>query len=155
MWGTKRKRWTDGTGYTRATIATWGGTERANGANGYVFFYVFFSFFLLSSVVLIILLLFVLSLFQWSISTGGYDGIDQHERRWQHGTGGRQARQVRLLLLYFFLISSFLHLTFIISFIANYSNRWGGAEWNGTGRGDADGDSNTGRDGEQAGGRRR
>ena len=72
------------------------------------------------------------------------------------GTGrGRQAQQVHLLLLCFFLLSSFLLLTFIISFVANYSNRQGGAEWDRTGWDDAGGDSNAGRDGGQAGGRRR
>ena len=42
-----------------------------------------------------------------------------------------------------------------ISFVANYSNMRGRAEWNGTGWDDADGDSNAGRGGGQAGGRRR
>ena len=54
------------------------------------------------------------------------------------------------MILFFFLLSSFLPFTFIISFVANYSNRWGGAKWDGTGRDDAGGDSN--RDG--TGGRR-
>ena len=49
----------------------------------------------------------------------------------------------------FFLFSSFLLLTFTISFVANYSNRRGGAEWDGTGRDDAGSD----RAGRGAGGR--
>ena len=53
----------------------------------------------------------------------------------------------------FSLLSSFLLLTFTISFVANYSNRRGGAEWDGTGRDDA-GSDRAGRGG-QAGGRRR
>ena len=70
--------------------------------------------------------------------------------------GDRQAQQVRLLLLlFFFLLSSFLLLTFSISFVANCSNRRGGAEWDGAGRDNAGGHSNAGRDGGQAGGRRR
>ena len=39
--GTKGKHRTDGTGHTRAAIALWDGTESADGANGYVFFYIF------------------------------------------------------------------------------------------------------------------
>ena len=56
--------------------------------------------------------------------------------------GSRQAQQVRLLLLFFFLISSFHLLTFTISFVPNYRNRWRGAKWDGTGRNYAVGDSN-------------
>ena len=40
----------------------------------------------------------------------------------------------------FFLLSSSLLLAFTIPFVANYSNRRGGAEWDGTGRDDAGGD---------------
>ena len=54
--GTKGKRRTDGTGCTRAAIATWDGMEGADGANKYVFFYVLS--FPLSSFILVILLLF-------------------------------------------------------------------------------------------------
>ena len=45
----------------------------------------------------------------------------------------------------FSLLSSFLLLTFTVSFVANYSNRRGGAEWDGTGR-DRAGQDGTGRD---------
>ena len=50
------------------------------------------------------------------------------------GTGRDRARQVRLLssVTVFFLLSSFLLLAFTISFIANYSNRRGGTEWDET-----------------------
>ena len=41
-----------------------------------------------------------------------------------------------------FFFSLLLH----VSFVTNYSNRWGGAKWDGTGRDDADGNSNAGRD---------
>ena len=71
------------------------------------------------------------------------------------GRGGRQARQVHFLIFFFFLLSSFLLLTFIISFVANCSNIRGEAKWNGTGRDNTGGDSNTGWDGGQADGRRR
>ena len=73
------------------------------------------------------------------------------------GMGRDRARQVRLLssVTVFFLLSSFLLLTFTISFVANYSNRRSGVEWDGTGRDDAGGNSNAGRDGGKAGGRRR
>ena len=39
--GAKEKRRTDGTGCTRAAIATWDGTEGKDGTNRYVFVYVF------------------------------------------------------------------------------------------------------------------
>ena len=57
------------------------------------------------------------------------------------GRDGGTDRHDRYVFCYcfFFLLSSFLLLTFTISFVANYSNRRGGAEWDGTGR------DNTGR----------
>ena len=72
------------------------------------------------------------------------------------GTGRDRARQIRLLSsVTVFFYSSFLLLTFTISFVTNYSNRRGRAEWDRTGRDNAGGDSNGGRDGtggRQAGG---
>ena len=63
------------------------------------------------------------------------------------GTGEQADMTGTSSVTVFFLLSSFLLLAFTISFVANYSNRRGGAEWDGTGRDDADGDSNAGRDG--------
>ena len=51
--------------------------------------------FLLSSFILVILILFRLSLFQWNITTGGQNGTDQRERRWQRGTGRGAGRHDR------------------------------------------------------------
>ena len=68
--GTKGKRRTDGTSKTGPT-----GTPSS-----------MCMLFWLSSFILIILLLFQLSLFQWSITTGGQDGVDQCERRSQQRT---------------------------------------------------------------------
>ena len=90
-----------------------------------------------------------------------WDGLTRAIMATRDGTGrgrggaGRHNRYVFCYVQFFFLLSSFLLLTFIISFAANYSNRQGGAEWNSTGRDDAGGNSNAGRDGRQAGGRRR
>ena len=78
------------------------------------------------------------------------DGNAGRDAGGQAGTTGTSSS-----VIVFFLLSSFLLLTFTISFVANYSNRRSGAEWDGTGREDAGGDSNTGRYGGQAGGRRR
>ena len=112
--------------------------------------------FLLSSFIPICLLPFQLSLFQSSITTSGQDGTDQRERQWQRRTGrggtGHDKYVFCLLLQFFFLLSSFLLLTFIISFVANYSNRRGEAKWDGAER---DGAATAMRDGGQAGGRRR
>ena len=66
-----------------------------------------------------------------------------------------RARQVRLLssVTVFFLLPFFLLLAFIISFVANYSNRRGGAKWDGTEWDITGGDSNAdGTGGRRAGG---
>ena len=145
--GTKEKSRTDGTGYTWAVIATWDGTEGADGANGYVIFYVF----VLSDLLFYSYHSSSFPIISFSVE---YNNRRAGRDRWQRrtGRGSRQARQVRLLLQFFFLLFSFLLLTSIISFVANYSNRRGEAKWDGTGRDDA---ATAMRDGGQAGGRRR
>ena len=77
-----------------------------------------------------------------------------------NGNAGRDAEGQGMagtssFVIVFLFTLLFFFLTFTISFVANYSNRRGGAEWNGTGRDDASGDSNAGRDGGQVDGRRR
>ena len=72
----------------------------------------------------------------------------------QDRTGGRQAQRVCILSLLFFLLSSFLLLTFVISFFLR-TTKTGGMGWDRTGRGNAGCDSNVGWDRRQAGGRRR
>ena len=74
---------------------------------------------------------------------------DGNARR--EGGEDRQAglASLRLLFFFFFLLSSFLLLAFIISFVANCSNRRGWSEWDGKGRDDAGND----RTGWGAGGR--
>ena len=70
------------------------------------------------------------------------------------GTGRGRARQVRLLpsVAVFFLLSSFLLLAVIISFVTNYSNIWGEAKWDGTGREDAGTAMRDGKGGRRVGG---
>ena len=63
------------------------------------------------------------------------------ETRGQVGTAGTSS-----VTVFFFLLSSFLLLAFTISFVANYSNRRGRTEWDLTGRDDAGGDTDAGRD---------
>ena len=85
-WDTKGNHRTDGTGYTcgDSNVGWHGGGRRGQRMH---LLLLMFLFFLLSSFILIILLLFQLSLFQWSVITGGQDGTDQRERRWQHQMG--------------------------------------------------------------------
>ena len=129
-----------------SNVGRHGGTEGADGANGCVVFYVF----VLSD---LLFHSYHSSSFPIIFSVE-YNKRRAGQDRWQRrtGRGSRQARQVRLLLQFFFLLFSFLLLTFIISFVANYSNRRGEAKWDGTGRDDA---ATAMRDGGQAGGRRR
>ena len=100
--GTNAKRRPDGTGYKRAAIATWDGTEGADGATGTSSF--IFASCRLSSFILIILLLFRLSLFQWSITTGGpihfffslffyFNRLQYNNRQGRAGRGGETWRQ--------------------------------------------------------------
>ena len=124
-----------------------GGMEGADGTNGCVIFYVF---------VLLDVLFYSYHSSSFPIISFSmeYNNRRAGQDRWQRmtGRGSRQARQVRLLLQFFFLLFSFLLLTFIISFVANYSNRRGDAKWDGIGR---DGAATALRDGGQAGARRR
>ena len=112
-----------------STIATWDGTEGADGANGYVVFNVF----VLSDLLFYSYHSSSFPIISFSVE---YNNRRAGRDRWQRrtGRGSRQARQVRLLLLFLFLLSSFLLLAFVISFVANYSNKWGGAEYDGAGR---------------------
>ena len=59
----------------------------------------------------------------------------------QDGTGEQAGVTGTSSLQFFFLLFSFLLLTFIISFVANYSNRQGGTKWDGTGRNNTGGGS--------------
>ena len=72
------------------------------------------------------------------------------------GTGEQTDMTGTSFVTVFFLLSSFLFLTFTICFVANYSNRQGGAEWDGTqhqtGRGQV-GRNRTGRRARRQGGR--
>ena len=62
------------------------------------------------------------------------------------GGGGRHDKYV-FCCCFFFLLSSCRLLIFIISFVADYSNRWDGTEWDRTKWDDVGGNSNAGRDG--------
>ena len=119
--GTKGKRQTAGAGHTRAAIATWDGTEGADRANEYVFFYVF---------VLSALLFYSYHSSSFPIISFSVKYNNKRAGRGRQtraamatpgGTGRDRARQIRLLfsVTVFFLLSSFLLLTFIISFVAN------------------------------------
>ena len=83
----------------------------------------------------------------------GQDGI------YVGGNEGRDKGAGRHDCFFSYFSLFFISHLLCISFVANYSNRRGGAEWGGTRRDDAGGDSNAGRDGGQAGegggGRRR
>ena len=134
-----------------SNVGRHGGTEGTDGANGYIFFYICFCTFYSP--------LLFLSFFFFS-DYFFFNGVQQQAGRMgpmatRDGTGEQADITGTSPVAVFFLLSSFLLLTFTISFVANYSNRRGGAEWDGTGRDDAGGDSNAGRDGGQAGGRRK
>ena len=112
----KGKRQTDRTEYTWSVIATWDGTKEA------VLFYFYHS----SSFLIISFSL------EYNNRRAGRD-------QWQHGTGrrGRQAGAAgtsSVTVSSFYYISSFLLLAFIISFVVDYSNRWGGDRGDGTTR---------------------
>ena len=152
--GAKGKGRSDGTGHTRAAITTWDNTEGADGGTSSFcfvlwtlldYFYHFSSFPIISFSV------------EYNNMRPGRGRPTRAAMATSNGTGRERARQVRLLssVTVFFLLSSFLLLTFTISFAKNYSNRQDGEEWDGIGRDDVGGDSNAGRDRGKAGGRRR
>ena len=133
-------------GYAWAATATWDGTEAQRGLTGRIgtSSFVFLSF-LVSSFILIILLLFRLPLFGGVQQRAGRTG----PMATRDGTGEQTGMTGTSSVTVFSLFSSFLLLTFAISFVANYSNRRGWSKWDGKGRDDAGSD----RTGRGAGGR--
>ena len=120
---------------------------RTDGANGYASSFIFCPFY--SPLLFLSFFFFSDYLF--------FGGVQQRTGRtgpmaMRDGTGEQIGMTGTSSVTIFFLLSSFLLLTFTVSFVANYSNRQGGAKWDGTGRDNAGNDSNAGRDGGQAGG---